>query len=109
MKQYDDVTDLVRYIKQLKKAGISKELIEQFTDKYGKEGLDWLLSKKHLGLSDDLLKKVLKAGNLDDFTDDVLNALKKSDGYADDIIEQIIKHGDDAADAIGKYGDVRQK
>lgn len=105
LKQFDDVTDLGRYIKQLKKAGISKELIEQFADKYGKEGLDWLLSKKHLGLSDGLLKKVLKAGNLDDFTDDVLNALKKSDGYADDIIEQIIKYGDDAADAIGKYGD----
>lgn len=105
LKQFDDVTDLGRYIKQVKKAGISKELIEQFADKYGKEGLDWLFSKKHLGLSDDFLKKVLKAGNLDDFTDDVLNAIKNSDGYADDIIEQIIKHGDDAADAIGKYGD----
>ncbi len=105
LKQFDDVTDLGRYIKQLKKAGISKELMEQFADKYGKEGLDWLLGKKHLGLSDDLLKKVLKAGNLDDFTDDVLNAIKNSDGYADDIIEQIIKHGDDAAEAIGKYGD----
>ena len=58
-----------------------------------------------MGLSDDLLKKVLKAGNLDDFTDDILNAIKNSDGYADDIIEQIIKYGDDAAEAIGKYGD----
>ncbi len=105
LKQFDDVTDLGRYIKQLKKAGISKELMEQFADKYGKEGLDWLLGKKHLGLSDDLLKKVLKAGNLDDFTDDVLNAIKNSDGYADDIIEQIIKYGDDAAEVIGDYGD----
>lgn len=67
--------------------------------------MEWLLSKKHLGLSDDLLRKLLKADNLDDFTDDVLKALKNSDGYADDIIEQIIKHGDDAAEAIGKYGD----
>ena len=67
--------------------------------------MEWLLSKKHLGLSDDLLRKLLKADNLDDFTDDVLKALKNSDGYADDIIEQIIKYGDDAAEAIGKYGD----
>ena len=105
LKQFDDVTELGRYIKQLKKAGVSKELIEPFADKHGKEGLEWLLSKKHLGLSDDLLRKLLKADNLDDFTDDVLKALKNSDGYADDIIEQIIKHGDDAAEAIGKYGD----
>ena len=67
--------------------------------------MEWLLSKKHLGLSDDLLRKLLKADNLDDFTDDVLKTLKNSDGYADDIIEQIIKYGDDAAEAIGKYGD----
>ena len=105
LKQFDDVTDLGKYIKQLKKAGISRELIGPFADKHGKEGLEWLLSKKHLGLSDDLLRKLLKADNLDDFTDDVLKALKNSDGYADDIIEQIIKHGDDAAEAIGKYGD----
>ena len=105
LKQFDDVTDLGKYIKQLKKAGISRELIGPFADKHGKEGLEWLLSKKHLGLSDDLLRKLLKADNLDDFTDDVLKALKNSDGYADDIIEQIIKYGDDAAEAIGKYGD----
>ena len=49
LKQFDDVTELGRYIKQLKKAGVSKELIEPFADKHGKEGLEWLLSKKHLG------------------------------------------------------------
>ncbi len=92
-------------IKKLKKMDIASDTIKEFAEKYGRDGLDWLLSKKHLGLSDDLLKKVLKAGNLDDFTDDVLKAIKNSDGYADDIIEQIIKYGDDAAEAIGKYGD----
>lgn len=43
--------------------------------------------QKASGLSDDLLRKLLKVDNLDDFTDDVLKALKNSNGYADDIIE----------------------
>ncbi len=51
------------------------------------------------------MRKILKAESLDYFTDAVVKAVKNSDGYADDIIEQIIKYGDDAADAIGKYGD----
>lgn len=105
LKQFDDVTSLGKYIKQLKKAGFRKELIELYAEKYGKEGLEWLLHNKQLGLSDDILKKLLKAGNLDDFTDDILKAIKNSDGYAEDIIEQVIKYGDDAAEAILAYGD----
>ncbi len=66
---------------------------------------DWILGKKGIGLTDDLVRKILKAESPDYFIDAVVKAVKNSDGYADDIIEQIIKYGDDAADAIGKYGD----
>ena len=100
-----DITDLGKYVKQLRKMNISDDVIREFAEKYGKAGLDWLLSKKGFGLSDDILRKLLKAGNLDDFTDDILRVIKNSDGYADDIVEQVLKYGDDAAEAIGKYGD----
>lgn len=105
LKQFDDVTDLGKYIKQLKKAGISKDLMEQFADKYGKEGLDWLLRKKHLGLTDGVIRKQLKAEDLSKFTEDVLRAIKNLDEYADDIIRCITKYGDDITEAVIKYGD----
>ena len=39
------------------------------------------------------------------YSDDLLRAIQKSNGYADDIIRQVEKYGDDVADAIAKYGD----
>lgn len=104
LKKFDDITDLGKYIRKLRKAGIADDLIQLFADKEGKEGLDWLLRYKHLGLSDDLLKKILKTGNLDAFSEDILTLIKNSK-YTDEIIEYIVKYGDDAAKAIREYGD----
>lgn len=76
LRETDDITELGKYIKQLRKMKINDDVIKEFADKFGKDGLDWLLSKKNLGLTDDLIRKLLKADHLDNFTDDVLKALK---------------------------------
>lgn len=38
-----------------------------------------------------------------------MNAIKNSDGYAEDIIEQIVKHGNDVADAFNRCVDSESK
>ncbi len=105
LKEFDDIFALKKCVKQLQDMGFSVGVIIELSDAFGKKGLDWLLSKKGLGLTDDLVRKIIKAGNLDWFTDDVMRAIINSNGYADDIIDLIKKYGKDAADAIGKYGD----
>ena len=47
----------------------------------------------------------MKADNFMSYSDDLLRAIQKSNGYADDIIRQVIKYGDDTAVIIGTYGD----
>ncbi|MCM1157458.1 MAG: hypothetical protein NC348_03060 [Clostridium sp.] len=105
LKEYGDVKDLSRCVKHILKMDIGAGVIIEMSEKFGKSGLDWILGKKSVGLTDDLVRKILKAESLDNFTDAVVKAIKQSKGYVDDIIEQIIKYGDDAAEAIEKYGD----
>ncbi|MCM1205039.1 MAG: hypothetical protein NC300_12930 [Bacteroidales bacterium] len=105
LKEYGDVKDLSRCVKHILKMDIGAGVIIEMSEKFGKSGLDWILGKKSVGLTDDLVRKILKAESLDNFTDAVVKAIKQSKGYVDDIIEQIIKYGDDAAEVIKDYGD----
>ena len=106
LKQFDDVKDLSKYVKRILKMGLDSGVIIEVSEKFGSEGLEWIISKQGKGLTNDLVRKMLKADSLDVFTDSVLYAIKSSSEYSDDIIEQVIKHGEDAATFIVKYGDV---
>ena len=122
LKEFDDVSDLSKCIKQLEKQNLSVGIILETAEKYGREGLEWLIAKSKLGLADNFIRKLLQFDDLssltDDFikkllqvdelgllTDDVIKAIKNSNGHADKIIELIIKYGKDASTAIGTYGD----
>ena len=71
-----------------------------FIDDYEK-----LRHKQNLGLTDDIVRKILKADILDDFTDDVLRVIKNYNQFADDIIDLVKNYGKTIPDVISKYGD----
>ena len=105
LKEFDDVGDLSRCIKQLEKQNLSVGVILETAEKYGREGLEWLVSKSKLGLTDDLVRKLLKVDDLNLLTDDVIKAIKNSNGYADEIVEYVITYGEPAVKCIGEHGD----
>lgn len=105
LAEFGDVKLLSKCVKQLQKMNIGIGVIIETSGKFGKTGLEWILSKQNLGLTDDIVRKILKADTLDDFTDDVLRAIKNYNQFADDIIDLVKNYGKTIPDAISKYGD----
>ena len=101
----DDFAGVKKGIRKLQKLGVSDDILREMGERFGTDGYDWLLKKRPLGLDNDILRKLTQADNLMDYSDELLDAVKNSDGHADDIIKAVSTYGDDAADAIVKYGD----
>jgi predicted Fe-Mo cluster-binding NifX family protein len=100
-----EADDLNKLIKRLRKAGASDDVIKEFAERMGKEGLDWLDAKTIFKFTDNELRNLSKLGDdLYNYSDEFLNAFKNS-GCQDDIIDAVSKYGDDAVDAVTKYGD----
>ena len=45
MLKFDDVTDLAKFLKQLKNAGVNNAMTKNWAEKFGKEGLERLLMR----------------------------------------------------------------
>ncbi|HHZ06204.1 MAG TPA: glycohydrolase toxin TNT-related protein [Clostridiales bacterium] len=106
LKATDSPTNITRATSKLQKAGLSKDAIHRIADNAGEEGLAWFEKQTKNKVSKDVLENI--ANHADDYgkyTDNLLNAISKSDGYADDIIKCVNNYGDDASRAIEKYGD----
>ena len=97
---------MMRALRHLGNAGIADDIIKHILDTGGEEGLERFGKWAQKGLSSDLLENIAKnAADYAKYTDDLIDKIMKSNGYVDDIISCINKHGDDAAKAIGKCGD----
>ena len=101
----DDFAGVKKGIRKLQKLGVSDDILREMGERFGTDGYDWLLKKRPLGLDNDILRKLTQADSLMDYSDELLDAVKNSDGHADDIIKAVSTYGDEAADAIVKYGD----
>ena len=86
LREYTDVKDLNRSVKQILKMDISSGVIIELSEKAEKSGLDWVIERKSAGLTDDLIRKILRADRLDNFTDDVVKAIRNSNGHAEDMM-----------------------
>ena len=98
------VRDLSKLVNNLKKLGLSDELISEFAKNFGNSGLDWLRQARGLGASADVLRELSKLDGFEGSMDEILELIKGSSRNADDVAECIIKYGDEAVDAICSYG-----
>ena len=101
----DDFAGVKKGVRKLQKLGVSDDILREVGERFGTDGYGWLLKKRPLGLDNDILRKLTQADNFMDYSDELLDAVRNSDGHADDIIKAVSTYGDDAADAIVKYGD----
>ena len=97
--------ELSKSFRKLNRAGVPYDIIREYGEKWGKNGLEWLSAKSALNFTGSELRKLARLGdNLYNYTDEFLTAFKYS-GCQDEIIEGILKYGDDIADVLTKHGD----
>ena len=97
--------ELSKSFRKLNRAGVPYDIIREYGEKWGKNGLEWLNTNSALNFTGSELRKLARLGdNLYNYTDEFLTAFKYS-GCQDEIIEGILKYGDDIADVLTKHGD----
>jgi hypothetical protein len=100
-----EINDINRLVKGARNAGASDDVIREYAERAGKDGLDWLRLKGALNFTDNELRNLARLGdNLYNYSDEFLSAFKNS-GYQDEIIEAVTKYGDDAVEVVTRYGD----
>ncbi len=99
------LSDINKYIKELKALGLTEEIITDFAKNFGKPGMEWLRKARGLSLSEMIIEELSKLDGFEGSMDEILELIKGSSRNADDVAECIIKYGDDAKKAIEKYGD----
>lgn len=97
--------DISKLVTNLKKLGLSDEVISMFAKNFGDTGLDWLRKARGLGASPDVLKQLSQMDGFADKMDEIFELMKGSSKSADDVAECLIKNGDEAIEIIRKYGD----
>lgn len=97
--------DISKLVTNLKKLGLSDEVISMFAKNFGDIGLDWLRKARGLGASPDVLKQLSQMDGFADKMDEIFELMKSSSKSADDVAECLIKNGDEAIEIIRKYGD----
>ena len=97
--------DISKLVTNLKKLGLSDEVISMFAKNFGDTGLDWLRKARSLGASPDVLKQLSQMDGFADKMDEIFELMKGSSKNADDVAECLIKNGDEAIEIIRKYGD----
>ena len=97
--------DISKLVTNLKKLGLSDEVISMFAKNFGDTGLDWLRKARGLGASPDVLKQLSQMDGFADKMDEIFELMKGSSKNADDVAECLIKNGDEAIEIIRKYGD----
>lgn len=97
--------DISKLVTNLKKLGLSDEVISMFAKNFGDTGLDWLRKARGLGASPDVLKQLSQMDGFADKMDEIFELMKSSSKSADDVAECLIKNGDEAIEIIRKYGD----
>jgi len=97
--------ELSKLVTNLKKLGLSDEIISRFAKSFGTDDLNWLRKARGLNLSSEVITNLSKLDGFADKMDEILELIKKSSRSADEVAKCIIKHGDKALDAIRKYGD----
>ena len=97
--------DISKLVTNLKKLGLSDEVISMFAKNFGDTGLDWLRKARGLGASPDVLKQLSQMDGFADKMDEIFELMKGSSKSADDVAECFIKNGDEAIEIIRKYGD----
>ena len=101
LKNTDDATNITKYLKNLKKAGLSQSAIKQMAETSGEEGLKWLEKQTKKDISKEILEKIVK--NADDYakySDELMDIIGLYEGRTDDIIEYVNKNGDDGVEEI---------
>lgn len=100
----DSFGDIEKAVKRIQQTNVSDDIIKEYAEKLGKNGIDWLDAKRVALFTESEYRKLLTLGdNLVNYSDDFLASFKKLKGYQDDIINIVKTYGDDAAEAIGKY------
>ncbi len=100
-----DITEINKYIKYIRELGIPDDLITEFAEKYGKEGIEWLRKVRGLNLSVDYIRELSELTGFSDNMDDIYKIITETSYGADDIAECIMKHGDEALKYMLDYGD----
>jgi predicted Fe-Mo cluster-binding NifX family protein len=100
-----EIDDINRLVKGARNAGASDDVIREYAERAGKDGLDWLRLKGALNFTDNELRNLARLGdNLYNYSDEFLSAFKNS-GYQDEIIEAVTRYGDNAVEVVTRYGD----
>ncbi|MGN0495857.1 MAG: hypothetical protein ACI4GW_06495, partial [Lachnospiraceae bacterium] len=97
--------ELKNILKTLTDAGIGKDITKEYAEKFGKEGIEWLLSKQEKGLTVDYLRLFLDADDINLVSDGIIKSVRNSDGMGADIIKYLKKYGPDIKSAFEEYGD----
>lgn len=97
--------ELKNILKTLIDAGIGKDITKEYAEKFGKEGIEWLLSKQEKGLTAEYLRLFIDVDDINLISDDIIRVVRNSNGIGSDIITYLNKYGEQAALNIGKYGD----
>ncbi len=85
---------------------VADDIIKHILETGGEEGLERFGKWAKKGLPTDILEKITQnAADYAKYSDDLIDKILKSNGYIDDIIRCISRHGDNAVKAIEKCGD----
>lgn len=97
--------ELKNILKTLTDAGIGKDITKEYTEKFGEEGIECLLSKQEKGLTANYLRLFLDADDINLVADGIMKSVRNSDGMGADIIKYLKKYGPDIKSAFEEYGD----
>ena len=108
VKNTDDATNITKYLKNIKKAGVSQDAIKRVADTSGEAGLKWLEKQTKEGISKEVVEKIAKnANDCTKYTDELMEIIGLYEGRTDDIIEYVNKNGDDGVEEIFKLYETR--